>query len=151
MSDEARDVVDRWYRSLGAVDLDAFTRLHSDDVVYNIVGGTEISGRWSGKEVMFAEVIPKVFAALDPNQVAMVKPYRIFAVDGPRVAGLMTGGGKTVGGHDYIQTYCHLFQVVNGEIVEIWEFFDTELAQVRLFGKDIELDSPGGDPFEAGA
>jgi ketosteroid isomerase-like protein len=135
---EPRKVVELWYQFLGASDLEGFSGLHADDVVYNIAGRTEISGRWQGKEIMFGTIIPKVFAALDP----FASPYRIHAAEGESVAGLMAGGGRTHDGQEYFQTYAHLFTVRDGKIVEVWEFFDTELAQARLFGKPVEVATP---------
>lgn len=137
---EPREIVESWYEALRTVDLEGFVALHHDDVVYNIVGRTEISGRWHGKDVMFGTIVPKVFAALDPQHVDFANPSRVFAVDGNRVVGLMRGGGVTTGGEEYEQTYCHLFEIRDGRIGEVWEFFDTELAQARLFGRPVSPD-----------
>lgn len=138
MSDP-RDVVERWYKCLGSADLEGFAALHADDVVYNIGGRTEISGRWHGKEVMFGTIIPKVFAALDPTALEFARPYRVFAAEGQNVAGMMVGGGRTHAGDEYVQNYAHFFTVRDGLIVEVWELFDTELAQARLFGKPLDI------------
>lgn len=148
---EPHKIVARWYECLGAADLEGFAALHADDVVYNISGRTEISGRWHGKDVMFGEIIPKVFAALDPGKLAFARPYRIHAAEGGNVAGLMFGGGVTHGGEEYTQVYAHFFTVRDGLIVEVWEFFDTELAQARLFGKPHTVAPPPDNPVSVGS
>jgi ketosteroid isomerase-like protein len=99
---------------------------------------------------MFGDIIPQVFAALDPGKLAFADPYRIHAVEGGQVAGMMTGGGYTPDGREYIQTYAHFFTVRDGLLVEVWEFFDTELAQQRLFDKPVEVAPAPENRFEVG-
>ena len=149
MSDP-RSVVERWYQCLGKADLEGFTALHADNVVYNIAGRTSISGRWQGKEIVFGTIIPQVFAALDPTRLAFADPYRIHAAEGEGAAGMMIGGGYTPDGREYIQTYAHFFTVRDGLIVEVWEFFDTELAQARLFDKQVEVAPQPENRFAVG-
>jgi ketosteroid isomerase-like protein len=58
---------------------------------------------------------------------------------------MMVGGGRTHGGEEYVQNYAHFFCVKDGRIVEVWELFDTELAQARLFGKPLDV-APEPEP-----
>ena len=47
----------RYYEALEAGDFDALAALHSDDVVFNLVGSTPVSGRWVGKEECFGPLV----------------------------------------------------------------------------------------------
>jgi hypothetical protein len=50
-------VATRFYEALAAGDFDALAALHSDDIIFNLVGTTPVSGRWEGKDVCFGPVV----------------------------------------------------------------------------------------------
>ncbi len=135
---EPRAVVERWYASLSAMDMKTYAATMHDDIVVNVVGRTAVSGRWRGKKTLMEVVLPMVVANLDASTINLSRHFRIMAVDGPIVVGLMEGGARTKDGAEYDQQYCQVFRVEDGLIVEAWEFFDTVQAEARLFGKPID-------------
>ena len=146
-ADAPRDVVSRWYRSLSPLDAAALLATLHDDVITNVAGRTPVSGRWHGKRILREIVLPRVVANLDLSTIDLARRWRIMAVDGPIVAGMMQGGARTLDGETYDQSYCQLFRVERGLIVETWEFFDTVLAEARLFGNAVDPGPACADPL----
>jgi ketosteroid isomerase-like protein len=122
-----------FYEALAAGDFDALAALHSDDIVFNLVGSTPVSGRWEGKAVCFGPIVADgVIGKLVPESVRFSREWRIMCADENCVVGLMRGGGLAKNGHDYSQTYCQIMTIRDGLIVELHEFFDTALVELAL-------------------
>jgi len=122
-----------FYRALEVGDFAALADLHSDDVVFNLLGSTPVSGRWEGKDVCFGPVVADgVVGKLRPETIQFSREWRIMCADETRVVGIMKGGGIGTNGHDYLQTYCQIMTIKGGMIVELHEFFDTALVELVL-------------------
>jgi ketosteroid isomerase-like protein len=147
---ENRALITRWYEALAAGDFEAIFEMHHDDVVYNMVGNTPVSGRIHGKEAccngMIAE---KLLEKLVPGEFRFSKTWTIVAAEGDRVVGLMQGGGPTLNGGNYDQTYCEIFTIRDGKIIEMHNFFDTVLVEECLFGNSLARpEALSEDPFQ---
>ena len=144
-----RALVERWYAALAAGDFDTIFALHHEDVVYNMVGNTPVSGRLYGREACCNGMIQQqLLAALVPGEFRFAREWHIVAAEGERVVGLMKGGGPARNGGLYEQTYCEIFTIRDGLIVEMHNFFDTVLVEACLF--DNALTTPRdacADPF----
>ncbi|MFN9496972.1 MAG: nuclear transport factor 2 family protein [Erythrobacteraceae bacterium] len=126
-------VATRFYEALAAGDFDALAALHSDDIVFNLVGTTPVSGRWEGKDVCFGPVVADgVIGKLVAETIRFSREWRIMCADENCVVGLMRGGGLAKNGHDYSQTYCQIMTIRDGLIAELHEFFDTALVELAL-------------------
>lgn len=126
-------VATRFYEALAAGDFDALAALHSDDIVFNLVGTTPVSGRWEGKAVCFGPIVADgVIGKLRPETIHFSRQWLIMCADEERVVGLMRGGGIATNGHEYLQTYCQIMTIRDGLIVELHEFFDTALVELAL-------------------
>jgi ketosteroid isomerase-like protein len=126
-------VATHFYEALAAGDFDALAALHSDDIVFNLVGSTPVSGRWEGKDVCFGPIVADgVIGKLKAETIRFSREWRIMCADDERVVGLMRGGGMATNGHDYLQTYCQIMTIRDGLIVELHEFFDTALVELAL-------------------
>ncbi len=126
-------VATAFYEALAAGDFDALAALHSDDIVFNLVGSTPVSGRWEGKAVCFGPIVADgVIGKLVPETIRFSREWRIMCADEDRVVGLMRGGGTATNGHEYLQTYCQIMTIRDGLIVELHEFFDTALVELAL-------------------
>ena len=126
-------VATRFYEALAAGDFDALAALHSDDIVFNLVGTTPVSGRWEGKAVCFGPIVAEgVVGKLVAETIRFSREWRIMCADENGVVGLMRGGGLAKNGHDYSQTYCQIMTIRDGLIVELHEFFDTALVELAL-------------------
>ena len=126
-------LITRYYEALAAGDFDTLAALHSDDVVFNLVGTTPVSGRWEGKAECFGPVVADgVIGKLVAETIRFSRQWRIMCADDDRVVGLMRGGGMGTNGHEYLQTYCQILTIRDGLIVELHEFFDTALIELAL-------------------
>jgi ketosteroid isomerase-like protein len=133
-TEDNRRLIERWYEALAAGDFQTIFDMHHDDVVYNMVGNTPVSGRIYGKDACCNGMIAqKLLDKLVPDEVRFAKRWKIVAAEGDRVVGLMQGGGPTRNGQSYEQTYCEIFTIRDGKIAEMHNFFDTVLVEQCLF------------------
>ena len=115
-------VAERFYTSLADGDFEALADLHSDDVAFNLLGSTPVSGRWEGKAECFGPLVAEgVVGKLVPETVQFSRQWRIMCADESRVVGLMKGGGMGTNGHEYLQTYCQIMTIKDGKITELHE------------------------------
>lgn len=123
----------RYYQALAEGDFEALADLHSDDVVFNLLGSTPVSGRWEGKAECFGPLVADgVVGKLVPDTIRFSRQWKIMCADEERVVGLMRGGGTGTNGHEYLQTYCQIMTIRDGKIVELHELFDTALVELAL-------------------
>jgi ketosteroid isomerase-like protein len=126
-------IAEHFYRCLEAGDFEGLADLHSDDIIFNLLGSTPVSGRWIGKAECFGPVVADgVVGKLDPEHLQFSKKWKIMCADDERVVGFMQGGGPGLNGHQYDQTYCQIMTIRDGKIVEMHEFFDTALVELVL-------------------
>ena len=151
-TEDNRRLIERWYEALAAGDFQTIFDMHHDDVVYNMVGNTPVSGRIYGKDACCKGMIAqKLLDKLVPGEARFAKRWKIVAAEGDRVVGLMQGGGPTRNGQSYEQTYCEIFTIRDGKIAEMHNFFDTVLVEQCLFDNSLERpESPLPDPFRIG-
>jgi ketosteroid isomerase-like protein len=151
-TEDNRRLIERWYEALAAGDFQTIFDMHHDDVVYNMVGNTPVSGRIYGKDACCNGMIArKLLDKLVLEEVRFAKRWKIVAAEGDRVVGLMQGGGPTKSGESYEQTYCEIFTIRDGKIVEMHNFFDTVLVEQCLFDNPLERpETPLPDPFRIG-
>lgn len=125
-------LVEDWYRSLKAADLELFVQVHAPDCVYNISGHSPISGK-VGFQQLLEDVLPQVFSLLQMETFQFSKRWKIVCQDERRIVGMMEADGLGTNGKRYDQRYVHLFEFRDGRISGVWEFFDTALANEVLF------------------
>lgn len=142
LTEDNINVVRAWYRALGEGDLENLLAVQHDDVAYNVHGKTPVSGRTEGKNGLVNEIMPKVFGKLDGADFRFCARVEIMCADERRVTAFMEAEGTTIDGERYDQLYCHLFELREGRISEVWEFFDSCLAQRALFGNPLTRPEP---------
>ena len=134
-----RELITQWYTALQAGDWQTISDMHADDVVYYMVGSTPVSGKLEGKDECLGEMInKKLLGQLVPEEVRFSQKWRIMCVDDHGGVGVMQGGGPTVSGDMYYQTYCEIFRFENDKIKELHAFFDTALVERCLFGNPLQ-------------
>ena len=126
-------LAERWYEALATGDLDSFKAVHHADCIYDISGHTPISGQVRGIETLMQDVTPLVFGALDMENYRFGVRRQIMCADDRRVVGIMEADGPGINGLRYDQRYLHMFQCEDGLITQVWEFFDTALANAVMF------------------
>ena len=134
-----RELLTQWYTALQEGDWETISDMHADDVVYYMVGSTPVSGKLEGKDECLGEMInKKLLGQLVPEEVRFSQKWRIMCVDEHGGVGVMQGGGPTVSGDMYYQTYCEIFRFENDKIKELHAFFDTALVERCLFGNPLQ-------------
>jgi ketosteroid isomerase-like protein len=131
-------ILDSYYQALKDADFDRYLGLFADDVMYNVNGSTEVSGRWEGKAALAEQLNPHVFEHIDVSRTVMATKYAVMCADDERVVGIMEAEGTSVDGNPYPQRYCMILAIRDGLIAEVHEFFDTALAETALFGGTLE-------------
>ena len=127
-----KELVKEWYRALAASDADAMLAVQQDDVIYNVHGTTPVSGRFQGKDILVNDIFPKVMGMLQMDTFKFCTKLKIVCADEHRVVTIMQADGYALNGVRYNQTYCHMFGFKGGLISEVWEFFDSVLAEAAL-------------------
>ena len=127
-----KELVKEWYRALAASDADAMLAVQQDDVIYNVHGTTPVSGRFQGKDILVNDIFPKVMGMLQMDTFKFCTKLKIVCADEHRVVTIMQADGQALNGVRYNQTYCHMFGFKGGLISEVWEFFDSVLAEAAL-------------------
>jgi uncharacterized protein (TIGR02246 family) len=127
-TEASREVVQKAIDALNAGDSEGFIGSFSDDFDFWMPGTTPVSGRTKGiKE--FTDVVTGVAEYLD---VAITIKVTNFIACGEWVVTEAVGHGVTKKGKDYNNTYCHLWQVRDGKIVNFVEYNDTDLIMKVL-------------------
>ena len=117
--EENKELIKKWYIALEQGDFDTIYDMHHEDVVYNMLGNTPVSGRIYGKDACCNGMIgQKLLEKLESNEVKFSKKWKIIAAENDRVVGMMQGGGPTKKGEDYEQTYCEIFKIKDSKITK---------------------------------
>ena len=126
---ENRAIIESFYEASNVGDLDTLMGLFSPDIVWTNIGTTHVSGRFEGLEKFTTELLGPVFSKLKGGIVATVDNV---IAEGDWVVVQVRGTAETVDGRPYNNTYCHVFRLAEGKIVEVTEYFDTQLAAEAL-------------------
>ncbi len=129
--DTPKEVVTRVMQGMADGDYIPLMNAFSNDVKWSVIGNTIFSGVLTGKsEVLSKRMIPFGEAMEAPP---VIQPLR-YLCEGDRVVVEAEGVGTTKKGKPYNCSYCMIFRVEAGEVVEFSEYFDTDVS-VQAFGR----------------
>ena len=149
MNEVGRALVAQFYQALADVDLEAFLAIQHDDAVYNVNGSTPVSGHFEGREFLLDVVAPEVFGRLQMDTYRFATKWKIMCADEERVVAFMESDGQALNGERYNQRYCQVFGFRDGKIAEVFEFFDSTLAQQALWDNPLKKsETPPQLPFK---
>ncbi len=132
------DDLNRYFQAMHDGDWVTVKAMYHDDIVIHMAGTTPASGRLEGKSAVTDDLVAaQVHAALVPETMHFARRWKIMCADDERVVAIMEGGGPTLSGDVYDQTYCEIFRFEGGRIIEMHAFFDTALAERALFGNPL--------------
>ncbi len=136
MSTEAnKQVVIDFFAALSRGDNEAGFQLLADDMTWTVIGDTPVSGTYRGLKAIQEDFLGKVFQQIDPEAGIGMEMVELIAEDDKvvaRIKGTVTGKYGP-----YNNTYCHVFTVRDGKIVENIEHLDTALIETALYGKKL--------------
>jgi ketosteroid isomerase-like protein len=101
----------------------------ADDFTWHMIGTTPWSGTFVGKAVVRERIVHPLFAQFATQYTNT--PTRILA-DGDFVVVECNGDVITKTGKPYRNTYCYVIHMRDGKMVELTEYFDTELVSSVL-------------------
>ena len=133
MNETGKELVAKFYQALADMDVEAFLSIQQDDVEYNVHGSTPVSGHFTGKDFLENVVAPKVFGNLQLETFQFATKWKVMCADEHRVVAFMEAQGLAKNGERYDQRYCHVFGFRDGKIAQVFEFFDSALAEHALF------------------
>lgn len=125
-----KDVVRAFYAAGDVGDVETAMGLMSDEISWTNIGSTDFSGTFEGKDDLAANLLGPLFSRL---QAGIKSTIDLMVAEGDYVVVQDRGTAETIDGRPYNNTYCHIFRIEEGKIVEVTEFFDTALAQ-RVLG-----------------
>jgi uncharacterized protein len=120
-----REVFDELAEGNGA----PFVEILGDDVRWRIIGTTDWSGTWEGKEAVRERLLDPLFAQFATRY--RNRAVRLIAED-DYVVIECRGDVTTTEGRPYRNTYCYVCRLDGGQIRELTEYCDTELLTKAL-------------------
>ena len=127
---ENKRIVQSFYDAANRGDTEGFLGRLADDVAWTNIGTTKYSGTCAGKGELTARLMGPLFGQLKAGIAATV--HNVIA-EGDFVAVQLSGRAETKDGRPYNNTYCHVFRIRDGKIVEVTEYLDTDLV-TSVFG-----------------
>jgi len=126
---ENKQLLHRIFQEMSMGDSRPFVNALADGVTWKVMGRTQWSGTYRGKETVLKEL-------LRPLQARLADRYRASAdriiAEGSYVVVQARGQAVTTGGAQYNNEYCFIYRVENGQIQEVTEYLDTELVTATL-------------------
>jgi ketosteroid isomerase-like protein len=127
------EFLEKLYTALSTGDVNTWVSMHSDSAVFNISGNTIISGQVTITKLL-TEVFPLVFDPLIPETVKFGLRWKLMCADEKRATVIFEGESTTKSGHPYNNRYVQILEFGDDGLVhQVWEFFDTDLANSALF------------------
>ncbi len=143
------ELLTTYFSAMAAGEWATVEGLYHDDIVVHMAGSTPASGRLEGRAAVTDDLIAKqVMAVMDMNQMQFARRWKIMCADEERVVAIMEGGGPTVTGDRYDQTYCEIFRFADNKIIEMHAFLDTALVERCLFDNPLQTNrEPPASPL----
>jgi ketosteroid isomerase-like protein len=127
------EFLENLYTALSTGDIETWLSMHEESAVFNISGSTLISGRVTIPQLL-TEAFPLVFDPLIPETVHFGLRWKLMCADDKRATVIFEGESTTKSGNPYNNRYVQILEFGDdGLIQEVWEFFDTDLANRILF------------------
>jgi ketosteroid isomerase-like protein len=132
--DNLLEFLARLYGALSTADLETWASMHADNVVFNVNGSTPVSGRTKGKKILLDGILPQLFTRINPDTARIGINWKCMCADDRRAVVIFEGESETLEGQPYNNRYLQVLEFNEaGLIGEVWEFFDTALAEKVIF------------------
>ena len=127
---ENKRIVQAFYDAANRGDMAGFLGQLADDVTWTNIGSTKYSGTCFGKSDLTTRLLGPLFGQLKAGIAATI--HNMIA-EADFVAVQLSGRSETKDGRPYNNTYCHVFRIRDGKVVEVTEYMDTALV-TAVFG-----------------
>lgn len=126
---ENRQLVTGIFEELAKGNGEPFVEAWADDLSWTVMGTTEWSRTYRGKDTVIRELVQPLFAQFTGTLTTTAR--QIIAED-DYVVIQASGQATTKAGEAYNNRYCFIFRVEGGQIREITEYLDTALVESVL-------------------
>lgn len=130
---QTRRVVRDYLDALQRGDLAALRGSFAPDATWSLGGALPVSGTWTGPEGIIDGFLAAMVARLDRDR-PLTQEVTGLVVDGRTAVAEWTSRATTTSGQAYENDYAVVFEVSEGRIAAVREYFDTAYAGRVLFG-----------------
>jgi len=106
-----------------------FVESLADNVCWTIIGTTKWSKSYHGKQAVLAELLRPLFAQFADQY---TNTAHRFVAEGDCVVVECRGRVTTKSGKPYNNSYCWVCRIVDGKLLDLTEYCDTELITAAL-------------------
>jgi ketosteroid isomerase-like protein len=106
-----------------------FRDVMADDFSWTIIGSTEWSGSYRGKQAVLHDLMAPLFAQFAGRY---TNTAQRFIAEGEHVVVECRGRVTTKSGSPYDNTYCYVCRFADGKLEELTEYCDTALIDAAL-------------------
>jgi uncharacterized protein len=128
---ENKRLIQAAFEDLSKGDGSRFIDMMAEDIKWNVTGSTKWSKTYESKHAVLSELLMPLFEQF--SGAYRNTADRIIAED-EIVVIECHGEATTKSGKQYNNRYCFICRLDDGRIVEVTEYFDTELATAVLTG-----------------
>ena len=128
---ENKELIRNMFAELTKGNGEAFLNTMDDNIRFTIIGTSKYSSVYKGKADVVNRLLGPLSAQLEGG--IAITPDNLIA-EGDFVAMQAHGRAQSKNGKPYNNTYCHIFKIANGKVIELTEYLDTELV-TEAFGK----------------
>lgn len=129
MSTDNRGLLQNVFAELAKGNRRRFAETMADDICWTIAGSSAWSRTWRGKQAVLNELMSPLFARFSDTYTCQA--HRMIA-EGDYVVVEAQGNVTTKSGKPYKNHYCYVCRMIDGKLVEVTEYMDTELAAAVL-------------------
>ena len=134
-SDANKRTVRDFFAALSSGDFPRMRELLHEDLTWTLIGDTPLSRTFHGIEGFETGLIANVVKQIDQKAGVQIDILDMIA-EGDKV--VVRAQGKVTGLHGpYNNTYCHVFTLRDGKIIEDFEYLDTLLIERALYGRKL--------------
>jgi uncharacterized protein len=126
---ENKQLMQRIFAGLAEGDGRLFIDSLADDFRWTLIGTTEWSRTYEGKQTVVDELLRPLFAQFETRY---TNTARLFVAEGDHVVVECRGQVVTKDGAPYNNTYCWVCRITDGRLRELTEYCDTELIATAL-------------------
>ena len=130
-----KQVIRDFFTALSGGNTPRVRELLHEQVAWTIIGDTPVSRTYRGIEDFENGLLGNVFKQIKPEAGVRVDILELIA-EGDQVVARAKGSIQGLYG-PYHNTYCHVFTVRDGKIVENTEYLDTLLIERALYGRTL--------------
>jgi uncharacterized protein len=131
-TEQTREVVEAYVAALQRGDLEELRASFAPDATWSLRGGLPTSGTWTGPGEILDGFLAQMTERLDVTRPLVQELWRVIA-DGDHAVAEWTSRATTRSGAAYENDYAVVFQVYDGRIQAVREYFDTAYAARVLF------------------